>query len=123
MGFVICGLAIFSLASAAREIRIYNRAERGDVQYLVSRPRRNRRLLISALLLIEAALLYLGTFVYKLSRPPVALLYWTGALLLIVVVMLLAFQDLRETRRDIDRIFRESIRSALKKAEEAKRES
>lgn len=120
---MIGGLAVFSLGSAVREIRIYSRAERGDIQFLVSRRRRNRRLLVSGLLLIEAKLLFLGTFIYKLSRPPVALLYWTSALLLVIVVILLAFQDLRETRRDIDRILRESIKSALKKVEEAKKQS
>jgi hypothetical protein len=121
VGFLIVCLLGFAIGSAVREIRIYRRAVRGDVQFLVSRSRRNRRLLISFFLVIESALLYFGTFQFKLSRPHVALIYWTPALLLMILVMLLAFQDLRETRRDLDRIFREAVQSALKNAKDARK--
>lgn len=121
IGVLVFCLVVFSLASAVREIRIYRRAANGDVQYLVSRSRRNRRLLVSALLLIESGLLYLGTFVFPLRAPGAALLYWLSALVLMMIVIALAFRDLREMRRDIDRIFHEAARSALKNVDRANR--
>ena len=121
IGVLIFCLVVFSLASAVREIRIYRRAANGDVQYLVSRSRRNRRLLVSALLLVESVLLYLGTFVLSLRAPGAALLYWLSALVLMMIVIALAFRDLREMRRDIDRIFHEAARSALKNVDRANR--
>ena len=121
IGILICGLVVFSVGSAVREIRLYRRAERGEIQYLVSRQRRNRRLIVSLLLLIEAGLLHLGSFVLAFRSPHIALLYWIPALLLMMVVIALGFRDLRETRRDIDRIFHEAARSALKSVDQAKK--
>lgn len=121
ISMLVGGLVAFSLGSAAKEIRLYRRAVRGEIQYLVSRARRNRRLLIAAFLLVEALLLFFGTFVLSLKNPGWTLLYWTPGLLLMIVVMLLAFQDFRETRRDMDRIFREAVQSAIKNVEKAKK--
>ena len=117
IGVLVFCLVAFSLVSAVREFRLYRRAVRGDVQYLVSRSRRNRRMMVSAILLIEALLLFLGTFVLTFRSPHMALLYWIPALVLMMIVTALAFRDLRETRRDIDRIFHEAARSALKNAD------
>jgi hypothetical protein len=121
IGILICGLVVFSVGSAIREIRLYRRAVRGEIQYLVSRPRRNRRLIVSLLLLIEAGLLHLGSFVLIFRSPSVALFYWVPPLLLMMIVIVLGFRDLRETRRDIDRIFHEAARSALKSVDRAKK--
>jgi hypothetical protein len=126
MNFLIAclslGLVVFSITSITREIRLYRRAVKGETHYLVSRSRLRRRSVISALLLVEAGLLYFGNFHLKPEPAYRALLYWFSAMAVMIVVILLAFKDLKETRRDVDRIFKEAVLSAMKNVREAKRQ-
>lgn len=115
---VIAGMILFAVGTGIREISLYRKSLKGDVQYLVSRQRRNRRLLISFLLLAEAALLLAGLFFLTFEQPGPALLFWIPPLLLIVWIVYLSVADLRETSRDIDRILNDATEAALKKAKE-----
>ena len=119
---IIIGLFAFSIGSAIREVLMYRRAVRGEVHYLVSRPRLHRRLLISLLLFAEAALLFAGSFVLSFDQAGASLLFWCIALVVMMPVFYLALLDMRETRRDIDRIFHEAIKSALKNVQDAKKQ-
>jgi hypothetical protein len=119
---VIAGMVVFALASAFRETVQYNRALRGDLQYLISKQRRNRRLLISFLLLLEAVFLFLGFFVIKAGGNPFVLLFWLAPMFVVGVVVHLSFQDWKETRRDVDRIFKDAYSTALKRIENSKSE-
>ena len=118
---IVLGLIAFAIGSAFREILMYRKATRGEVRYLVSRSRLTRRLLISLLLFAEGAVLYFGAFVLSFQQPGASLLYWSLALVLMMPVVYLALVDMRETRRDIDRIFYEAVKSALKNVENAKK--
>jgi hypothetical protein len=115
VGLVIAGMIIFAVWSALREIRLYRNYLQGDREYLVSRRRRNRRLLIAALLIFEAAFLFTGIFLVHISDPVKALLFWAPPLLLIFWLVYLGLSDFRETSRDIDMIVRETADVILKK--------
>ena len=112
---IIVAITFFAAWSGAREVILYRRYLRGETQYLVSKSRKNRRLLISSLLILEATLLLLGFFVLHFEKPSTALLFWVPPLLLIVAIVYLSMLDFRETTRDIDRIFKEASNSILKK--------
>jgi hypothetical protein len=114
-------MAGFAVVSAIREIRLYRRAIKGDELYLISRRRRNRRLFISLLLLVESAFLVMGHFFYRAQNANHELLYWVLPLALIILLVHLSLQDFRETSRDIDRIFKEARNTALKTIEKNKR--
>jgi hypothetical protein len=118
---LIGGMTLFAVITAFREIREYRLAVEGEPQYLVSKQRRNRRLLISFLLLTEAFLLFLGFFVLHFQAGA-ALVFWLAPMFLIAAVVHLSLQDWKETRRDVDRIFKEAYSSALKKIENSKSE-
>lgn len=117
---LITGMGVFAIATAFRETLQYNRALKGDLEYLVSKQRRNRRLLISFLLLLEALFLFLGFFVIKSGGNAVELLFWLAPVFLVVMIVHLSLQDWKETRRDVDRIFKEAYRTALNKIENSK---
>jgi len=117
VGFVVAAMVLFAIGSAVREIGIYRRSVRGELNYLVSKQRRNRRLMVSFLLLLEAVLLFLGIFVFSLHEPLKALLYWTPPLFLIGLLVYLSILDFRETSRDVDRIFKEASETILKKVD------
>jgi hypothetical protein len=121
--FLIAGMVAFATVTAFREILQYKRALKGDLQYLMSKQRRNRRLLISFLLLIEALFLFLGFFVIKSGANAIALLFWLGPMFLVVAIVFLSLQDWKETRRNVDLIFKEAYLSALTKIERSKYES
>jgi hypothetical protein len=112
----------FAVYSAVREISLYRKALKGEIQFLISKSRLSRRLIVSALLILESAFVVLGYYVLKLT-PMQSLLFWSPALLLILVVVYLAMRDYRETRRDIDRILLEATHAAIAKAAQAKREA
>src|SRR5262249_42189001 len=113
VAFVIAAMVTFALFSAYREISLYRQSQREDSNYFVSRKRRNRRILISAVLLLESTFLFFGFFIIEFKQPHLALLYWLPALLLIVALVLLSLQDYRETSRDLDKIFEEASKSFL----------
>jgi RsiW-degrading membrane proteinase PrsW (M82 family) len=112
----------FALYSAIREISLYRKALKGEVQFLISKSRLQRRLIVSGLLIIESALLVMGYFVLKLS-PSQSLLFWVFALVLIFLVIFLAMRDFLQTRKDIDKIFLESAHAAIVTAAKAKQEA
>ncbi|HSE40533.1 MAG TPA: hypothetical protein VLH08_07170 [Acidobacteriota bacterium] len=112
----------FALYTAIHEISLYRKALKGEIQFLVSKSRLLRRLIVSALLILESAFVVLGYYVLKLT-PLQSLLFWSPALLLILIVVYLAMRDYRETRRDIDRILLEATHAAIAKAAQAKREA
>src|SRR3990170_7559542 len=118
VGFVIAAMVLFACISAIREIVLYRRAMRGELFYLVSKPRRNRRLVISSILIIEALFLFFGFFVFRHSSPGATLVFWAPPLLLIGLLLYLSVQDFRETSRDLDQIVRESSEVILRKARE-----
>lgn len=118
---LIAAMILFAVFTAIRESNQYQKALKGEIEYLVSRKRRNRRMWISAILLLEAALLYLGFFRLNSMKPWLALAFWLTPILLIGLLVHLSLLDLRETRRDIDRIYQEAYRSALKKIEKERR--
>ena len=114
---LIAAMILFAVFTAVRESNQYQKALKGEIEYLVSRKRRNRRMWISIILLLEAALLYLGFFRLNSMTPWQALGFWLMPIVLIGILVHLSLLDLRETRRDIDRIYQESYRSALTKVE------
>jgi nitrate/nitrite transporter NarK len=109
----------FALFTAYREVVLYRKALKGEIRFLVSKSRLFRRLGISGLLILESVFLVIGHFALKLT-PTQALFFWVPALILILAVIYLAMRDFRETRRDIDKIFLEAARSAIKKAAKEK---
>ena len=118
VSFLIASVTLFAILTGAREILLYRKYLRGEINYLVSRERRNRRLVISLLLLTEAAFLFLGFFFLSFESPMLALAFWLPPLMLIGLVVYLSVQDIRETSRDIDRMFREASDSVMKKVRE-----
>jgi hypothetical protein len=118
VGLVIAGMIIFALWSAIREVRLYRNYLEGNKEYLVSKQRRNRRILIATVLILEATLLFLGFYVLSFTNPYEALFFWIPPLALIVWLVYLGMKDFRETSRDIDVIFREASDVILKKKQE-----
>ena len=122
MGFpvlvLIIGMAAFAVVSGLREINLYKRYITGETQYLVSKRRRNRRLLTSTILILEATLLFLGFFVLDFADPISALAFWIPPLMLIIFLVYLSLLDFRETSREIDHIMKEAFEIILRKAQE-----
>ena len=117
VSLIIAGMVLFAMISGAREILLYRSALRGDTQFLISKRRLRRRLLVSLVLILEGALLLLGFFILAFDSPFEVLLFWALPLLLIVLLVYLSVLDFRETSRHIDRIFleaSESIRAKIK---------
>jgi len=106
---------LFAIWSAVREIKAYRKYLGGEKQYLVSKRRRNRRVLISFLLIVEATLLLLGIYVIKFQKPEQMLVYWIPPTALIFCLVYLGMQDFRETSHDLDVIVREASDVILKK--------
>ena len=120
VGLMIAVMVLFAAFTARSEILLYRKAVKGEVKFLVSAKRRNRRLLISAILVLEAAFLFLGFFVLNGQTPLQALLFWLPPMLLILVLIWLGLSDLKETRKNIDRILVETCLNALQKARNRK---
>ena len=120
VGLIILVMVLFAALTARSEILLYRKAVKGEVEYMISLKRRNRRLLISLILILEAVFLFLGFFLLKFDKPADALLFWLAPLLLIFALAYLGIADLRQTAKDIDRIFVESALDALKKAKDQK---
>ena len=118
VGLLIAGMIIFAFWSAIREIRLYRNCLEGDKEYLVSKQRRNRRVVISGVLILEAALLFFGFYILSFANPFQALFFWIPPLMLILWLVYLGMKDFRETSRDIDVIFREASDVILKKKQE-----
>jgi hypothetical protein len=118
VGLLITSMLVFAVWSAAREIKAYRSYIHGEKQYLVSKKRRNRRVLVAALLIVEASLLFFGIYVLSFTNPLQALLFWILPLGLIVWLVYLGMKDFQETSRDIDVIFREASDVILKKQKE-----
>ena len=116
---LIAGMIVFAVWSAIREIQAYGKYLKGDKQYLVSKKRRNRRVLIAAVLILEAVLLSLGIFVLKFKNPSAALIYWIAPTALIIWLVYLGMSDFQETSHDLDVIVRETSDVILKKGNEA----
>jgi membrane protein required for beta-lactamase induction len=120
-GIIIVLMLAFAVMTAVREIALYRKALAGKVQFLISKSRLARRLTVSGLLFVESIFFIIGFFVLNLSDPFQSLLFWTPALILILLVVYLGMKDFRETRRDIDKILLEAARSSInqrKKEEE-----
>jgi uncharacterized membrane protein YjfL (UPF0719 family) len=115
-GIIIVLMLVFASITAFREIKLYRKALAGKVQYLISKSRLARRLTVSGLLFVESIFLVIGFYVLHLSDPLQSLLFWTPALILILLVVYLGMKDFRETRRDIDKILVEAVRSSIQKA-------
>ena len=115
-GIIIVLMLVFASITAFREIKLYRKALAGKVQYLISKSRLARRLTVSGLLFVESIFLVIGFYFLHLSDPLQSLLFWTPALILILLVVYLGMKDFRETRRDIDRILVEAVRSSIQKA-------
>jgi hypothetical protein len=115
---LIAGMIVFAVWSAIREIQAYRKYLKGDRQYLVSKKRRNRRVLIAGVLILEAALLSLGVFVLTFKNPSAALIYWVAPTVLIIWLVYLGMRDFQETSHDLDVIVREASDVILKKANE-----
>jgi hypothetical protein len=118
VGFVIPGMVLFAILSASREIRVYNSYLRGNKEYLVSKKRKNRRILIAALLILEALFLFSGFFILRFPDPVRSLTFWILPLMLIILLVYLGIRDFRETSRDLDIIVREATDVILKKKTE-----
>ncbi|HMD79791.1 MAG TPA: hypothetical protein VKE92_00700 [Anaerolineales bacterium] len=115
VALVIAGMTVFAVWSAFREIKLYRNYLHGNPEYLISRRRRNRRLIIAGLLILEAGFLFAGIFILSFSDPLKALTFWISPLLLIIWLVYLGLNDFRETSRDIDMIIRETSDVILKK--------
>jgi hypothetical protein len=118
VGLLIAGMIVFAIWSGFREIQLYRRYLRGETQYLVSRRRRNRRVLIALVLLVESAFLFYGIYILKFTDPLQALLFWIPPLILIIALVYLGMRDFQETSRDIDVIYREASDVIVKKIKE-----
>jgi len=116
---LIAGMIVFAVWSAIREIQAYRKYLKGDKQYLVSKKRPNRRVLIAGVLIIEALLLSLGIFVLTFKNPSAALIYWIAPTALIIWLVYLGMRDFQETSHDLDVIVRETSDVILKKAQNA----
>ena len=112
---LIAGMVVFAIWSAIREIKAYRKCLKGHRQYLVSKKRRNRRVLISAVLILEAVFLSFGIFILKFKNPSEALIYWIAPTALIIWLVYLGMRDFRETSHDLDVIVREASDVILKK--------
>ncbi len=108
VGLLIVGMIVFAVWSACREIKLYRNYLHGNKEYLVSKQRRNRRVLIAAVLIVEAVLLFVGIYIVSFAKPTGALIFWTPPLVLILWLVFLGMKDFRETSRDIDVIVRET---------------
>lgn len=117
-GILILAIIAFSVYSGLREISVYNRARKGQRLFLVSRKRLQRRLIISAMLLIVSFFLLLGFFVATPITPGETLAIWIPPLLLVLIVVYLSIQDFRETSKDLDRILRDATDAAREKIKE-----
>jgi hypothetical protein len=115
VALLIAGMILFAVFSAAREIKAYRKYLGGEKEYLVSKKRRNRRILIAAVLIAEAILLFLGIFALEFQTPMQMLIYWIVPTLLILWLVYLGMQDFRETSHDLDVIVRETSDVILKK--------
>ena len=115
VGLLAIAMAVFAIGSAIREVRLYRKALKGEIQFLISRSRMVRRILISLILLTESGFLIFGFFFFHPQKPGFELLFWVPPLILIFALLFLTFRDLYETSRDVDRIFREELREAAKK--------
>jgi hypothetical protein len=111
-GIIVVLMLGFASVTAFREIKLYRKALTGKVQYLISKSRLARRLTVSGLLIVESIFFIIGFYVLNLSGPLQSLLFWTPALILILLVVYLGMKDFRETRRDIDKILLEATRSS-----------
>ncbi|MCI0443697.1 hypothetical protein L0244_23250 [bacterium] len=118
VGIIIVAMLVFAVVTASREITLYRKALAGKVQYLISKSRLARRLTVSGLLFVESFFFVIGFYVLNLSDPLQSLLFWTPALILILLVVYLAMRDFRETRRDIDKILLEAARSSIREKKE-----
>ena len=114
-GIIIVLMLVFAFITAFREIKLYRKALAGKVQYLISKSRLARRLTVSGLLFVESIFFIIGFYVLNLSDPLQSLLFWTPAMILILLVVYLGMRDFRETRRDIDKILLEAARSSIQK--------
>jgi len=119
VAILIAAMIVFAVWSAMREIKAYRKYLSGSKEYLVSRKRRNRRVVISIVLVAEALLLFLGIYVLAFQKPMQMLLYWIAPMLLIILLVYLGMQDFRETSRDLDVIVREASDVILKKNSKA----
>src|SRR5688572_10545371 len=108
IGLLIACMVIFAVWSAAREISAYNKYLKGSREYLVSKKRRNRRLLIAFILIAEAILLFWGIFLVEFADPIQALLFWLPPLALIPLLVYLGLRDFKQTSRELDVIVREA---------------
>ena len=115
IGLLITGMVVFAVSSAVLEIKAYRKYLGGDKQYLVSKRRRNRRVLVSIVLIAESALLFLGIFLLTFKNPSHALIYWIVPTGLIFWLVYLGMRDFQETSRDLDVIVREASDVILKK--------
>lgn len=112
-GIIIVLMLGFASVTAFREIKLYRKALTGKVQYLISKSRLARRLTVSGLLFVESIFFIIGFYLLNLSGPLQSLLFWTPALILILLVVYLGMKDFRETRRDIDKILLEVARNSV----------
>lgn len=113
-GIIIGLMLVFASISAFREIKLYRKALAGKVQYLISKSRLARRLTVSGLLFVESIYFIIGFYLLDLSDPFQSLLFWTPALILILLVVYLGMRDFRETRRDIDKILLEAAHASIR---------
>src|SRR4030095_12779390 len=113
-GIIVVLMLLFAFITAFREIKLYRKALTGKVQYLISKSRLARRLTVSGLLFVESIFFIIGFYVLNLSNPLQSLLFWTPALILIMLVVYLGMRDFRETRRDIDKILLEAAHTAAR---------
>jgi hypothetical protein len=111
-------MLVFAFITAFREIKLYRKALAGKVQYLISKSRLARRLTVSGVLFVESIFFIIGFYVLNLSDPLQSLLFWTPALILIMLVVYLGMRDFRETRRDIDKILLEAAHTAARQKKE-----
>ena len=118
VGALISGMILFAVWSAIREVRAYRKYLKGDPQYLVSKKRRNRRVLISTLLILEASFLFLGIYVLRFENPYQSLIYWIIPTGIIIWLVILGMKDFQETSHDLDVIVREASDVILKKRSE-----
>ena len=119
VGIIIVLMLLFASVTAFREIKLYRKALTGNIQYLISKSRLARRLTVSGLLFVESIFFVIGFYVLNLSDPLHSLLFWTPALILILLVVYLGMRDFRQTRRDIDKILLEAARTSIREKKEA----
>jgi|GEM_PF-3456910 len=118
VGLLITGMVVFAVWSAVREIQTYRKYLGGDKQYLVSKKRRNRRVFVSIVLIVESVLLFVGIYVVEFNNPSQALIYWIVPTGLIFAIVYLGMKDFQETSRDLDILVREASDVILRKKNE-----